>query len=114
MRVFLDECVPRQIRRAMSGHDVLTVRKKRWSGKKNGELLGLMAGDGFQVLLTVDQSLRHQQNLARFGIAILLMIGRSNRELDLLPLIPDVLAALDVIQPGEVIEVSNQARASGP
>jgi hypothetical protein len=31
-----------------------------WAGKKNGELLALMGADGFDVLLTVDQNIRHQ------------------------------------------------------
>jgi hypothetical protein len=114
--VLLDECVPRQIRRELPGHDVHSLRKMGWAGKKNGVLLGLMAGAGFRVLLTVDQSLRYQQNLAQFGIAVMVMIGRSNREIDLLPLIPDVLASLDVIQPGDVIEVSapGPTQAIGP
>jgi len=34
-----------------------------WAGKKNGELLALMAGAGLEVLLTVDQNLRNQQNM---------------------------------------------------
>jgi len=38
-----------------------------WAGKKNGELLALMAGTGFEVLLTVDQNLSHQQDVAVKG-----------------------------------------------
>ena len=81
-----------------------------WSGKKNGELLGLIVSAGFQVLLTVDRNLRYQQNLTNSGIALIVMVAASNRVPDLTPLTPDVLAALDVIQPGDVIEIS----APGP
>src|SRR5207253_9298653 len=59
MRILLDECVPRPLRRELAGHDVHTIREMGWAGKKNGELLALMAGAGFEVLLTVDQNLRH-------------------------------------------------------
>ena len=60
MRILLDECVPRPLRRELPGHNVRTIQEMGWAGKKNGELLALMAGAGFEVLLTVDQSLRHQ------------------------------------------------------
>jgi predicted nuclease of predicted toxin-antitoxin system len=59
MRVLIDECVPRRVRTHLPGHDVHTVPEMGWAGKKDGELLGLMAGDGFEVLLTVDQNIRH-------------------------------------------------------
>lgn len=39
MRVLLDECVPRKLRRELSGHEVLTVTEQGWSGIKNGKLL---------------------------------------------------------------------------
>jgi hypothetical protein len=63
MRILLDECVPRRLARELAGHDVRTVPEMGWSGKRNGELLQLMAGQGFEVFLTVDQNLRYQQNL---------------------------------------------------
>jgi hypothetical protein len=68
MRILLDECVPRRLRQELPGHDVRTVQELGWSGKKNGELLQLMAGQGFEVLVTVDQSIRHQQNLQAAGV----------------------------------------------
>ena len=49
MRILLDECVPRRLRRELPGHDVHTVPEMGWAGKKNGELLQLMTGQGFEV-----------------------------------------------------------------
>ena len=105
MRILLDECVPRPIRRELTGHDVRTIREMGWAGKKNGELLALMAGTGFEVLLTVDQNLRYQQNLAASGVAVVVMAAPTNRLADLLPLIPSVEATLGKIQPGDVVEI---------
>lgn len=51
MRILLDECVPRPLRREFVGHTISTIRDMGWAGKKNGELLALMAGAGFEVLL---------------------------------------------------------------
>lgn len=76
-----------------------------WSGKKNGELLTAMNADGFEVLLTVDQNLRHQQNHARAGVAVVVLVGSTNRIADLLPLIPSTLTALTTIKPGDVVEI---------
>ena len=105
MRILLDECVPRPLRRELTGHSVSTIREMGWTGKKNGELLALMAGAGFEVLLTVDQNLRYQQNLAASGAAVVVMVAPSNRLADLVPLIPAVEAALSNIQAGDVVEV---------
>jgi hypothetical protein len=76
-----------------------------WSGKKNGELLKLMAQQAFEVFLTVDQNLRFQQNLSGAGVGIIVLVAATNRLADLLPLIPRVLSAMSSIQPGQLIEV---------
>jgi hypothetical protein len=49
MRILLDECVPRPLRREFPAHDVRTIHEMGWAGKKNGELLALMAAAGFEV-----------------------------------------------------------------
>lgn len=64
MKVLLDECVPRKLRRELTEHAVLTVTERGWSGIKNGELLAL-AETEFEVFLTVDQNLKYQQNLKK-------------------------------------------------
>ncbi len=106
MRILLDECVPRRLRRELPGHDVHTVPEMGWSGKKNGELLQLMARQSFEVLLTVDQSIRHQQNLQAVGIAVVILMAASNRLVDLVPLMPSALVSLGSIKAGDVIDVS--------
>ena len=77
-----------------------------WSGKKNGELLALMTTQGFEVLLTVDQNLRYQQNLQAAGIALIVVVAASTRLADLIPLIPSVQTALGSISPGDVVEIT--------
>lgn len=105
MRILLDECLPRRLCRELPGHDTQTVHESGWSGKKNGELLTLMAARGFEVLMTVDRSLPHQQNLSARGIAVIVLVAASNRLADLRPLMPPTLAVLESIQPGEVVEI---------
>jgi hypothetical protein len=107
MRIQLDECVPRPLRRHLAGHDVRTIHEMGWAGKKNGELLTLMAADGFEALLTVDQNIRHQQNLVAAGMAVVVLVAATNRLADLLPLVPSALVALRSVKPGDVIEVTS-------
>jgi hypothetical protein len=77
-----------------------------WSGKKNGELLQLMAGQGFEVLLKVDQNIRHQQNLQATGVAVVVLVASSNRLADLVPLMPSAQSALGSVKPGDVVEIT--------
>jgi len=50
-----------------------------WLGKRNGELLGLMVFNGFDTFITIDQSLRHQQNLDKFKVTIFILEAQNNR-----------------------------------
>jgi hypothetical protein len=63
-----------------------------------------MQSDGFEALITVDKSLRHQQNLQAAGVAV---AAKTNRLADLTPLAAGALAALATIQPGDVVEVTS-------
>jgi len=105
MRILLDECVPRPLKRELADYEIRTVVEMGWSGKKNGELLRLMNQEGFTILLTTDQNLRYQQNLEQAGVAVAVLVAGSNRLPDLVPLITDVRNVLSTIAPGEVIEI---------
>jgi hypothetical protein len=105
MRILLDECVPRPLKRELADYEICTVVEMGWSGKKNGELLRLMSQEGFTVLITTDQNLRYQQNLQQAGVAVIVLVAPSNRLPDLAPLIPDVRNALNTVVQGKVMEV---------
>jgi hypothetical protein len=107
MRILLDECAPRPLKRELLDYEIRTVVEMGWSGKKNGELLRLMSQEGFTILLTTDQNLRYQQNLQQAGVAVVVLVASSNRLPDLLPLIPDARNVLNTIARGQVIEVGD-------
>ncbi len=75
-----------------------------WSGLRNGELLRLAASD-FDVLLTADQNLEHQQNLRRVDVGIVVLVAVNNRIKTLRPLVSTVLAQVVTIRPGELVRV---------
>jgi predicted nuclease of predicted toxin-antitoxin system len=104
MRLLLDECVPKRLRRELSGHDVRTVQEAGWAGVKNGALLRA-AEANFDALLTVDQGVAHQQNLTGLRISVVIMVAASNDIDDLRPLVSAVLQTLDSLQPGQIERV---------
>lgn len=85
MKVLLDECVPRPLKRDFVGHNIDHVAEVGWSSIKNGRLLGLAVGAGYEVLVTTDQNLKYQQNLRNFKIGVVVLIAKANRIDDLQP-----------------------------
>ena len=65
MRILLDECLPRRLRRGLPGHEVRTVQELGWAGTKNGALLRRAMAEGFEVFVTVDRNLEYQQHRLR-------------------------------------------------
>ena len=104
MRVLLDENLPHDLIAPLSKHAVSTVQGMGWAGVENGELLR-NAGGHTDAFVTMDRKLERQQELSALPFGVVLIVARSNRVQDLLPLIPGVLAALDRIQPGRLEQV---------
>ncbi len=78
--MFLDENMPLQVRHVLRPHHVSSVKREAWTGKRNGELLDLIAGS-FDVLLTSDGSLPHQNRLEGRGLSVIIV---PTNDLDLL------------------------------
>jgi len=75
-----------------------------WSGKENGELLRL-AADGFDVLLTADRNLEHQQNLTALPISVVVLVAPTNRIESLAPLVPELLELLTTLPPRRLVRI---------
>ena len=105
MRILLDECLPRRLKSELPEHEVRTVPEMRWSGLKNGALLNCLAGQ-FDIFLTVDRGLVHQQNLKGIPFAIVMLAVLSNDIDTLRPLMPRVREVLATLQPGDVVRIS--------
>lgn len=97
--MLLDECVTRKLKADFAGHDVYTIEQAGLKGLKNGQLLQA-ASDHYDVLVTVDKNMPHQQNLKSFNIAVLVLAAKKNNYESLRPLIPQALNALQHIRPG--------------
>ena len=93
MKLLLDECVPRRLKRDFSGHEVFTIDEAGFKGLKNGDLIGAASGI-FEVLITVDKNIEHQQNRNNLPLAIIILSAKSNRYESLSPLISKALGIL--------------------
>ena len=109
MRLLLDECLARNLKRDLVGHEVMTVVEAGYSGMKNGALLRA-ASRNFDVLITVDRNLPFQQNIGALRIAVLILMTQGITYPDLKPLVPEVLASLGTIQPGELRLVEKSSK----
>ena len=104
MRILLDHCVPKRLRRSLFGHDTRTSREMRWETLRNGNLLA-QAARQFDVLITVDRNIQRQQNLSALPIAVVVLVGKSNKLADLIPLVPELLQSLSGLHPGTLTEI---------
>lgn len=105
MKVLLDECLPRRLKRELSGHQVFTVPEMGWAGVKNGALLRLIQDAAFDVFVTIDGNLTYQQNLRNMNLAIIVLSAPDNTIESLRPLAPGILAAMSQLSPCESIRV---------
>ena len=73
-----------------------------WAGIENGELLRKTVEAGFDVLITMDSSMVHQQKIEKYAIAVIALRAASNRLADTRPLMPALLVLLSQIKAGTV------------
>jgi hypothetical protein len=106
MKILLDENLPRKLKADFGAeHYVKTVRDMNWLGKRNGELLGLATFNGFDIFITIDRNLRHQQNLDKFNITIFLLYAKNNRRDTLQLLIEKVKGHIQKGPLGKLIKI---------
>lgn len=102
MRILFDQGTPAPLRDHLPGHSVETAYEKGWSALRNGELLAKAEAE-FDVLITTDRNLRHQQNLAERRIAILVLPTTSWPRLQ--SITREIATAIDALKPGQYVEV---------
>ncbi len=112
MRMILDEDLPRDLVAAFRqhGHDVVHVEDLGWKGIRNGDLLTRISGQ-YDVLVTGDTNMRHQQNLARYDVAVVVLQPRLKVLDQVLTLIPAMLAALPKAPKGEATTITTDEAA---
>ena len=74
MRILFDKNVPVGVRRFLPKHKVRTITEMQWPDQlENGELLRMAESSGFDIMITSDQNIRYQQNLAGRKLALVVL-----------------------------------------
>jgi predicted nuclease of predicted toxin-antitoxin system len=101
MRILLDECLPKDLARELPGHAVKTVPEAGWASISNGKLIALIADSGrFDLFVTMDKSLPHQNKIKGFPFAIVVLRAKSNRLIQVKPFASEILERADKFKPG--------------
>ncbi len=100
MRVILDEDVPEGLTSYLPGHDVTTVQDAGWASVKNGKLLQLVEDAEFQVFITCDKAIEHQQDFSGRPFATFLL--STNHWPSMKLHVAVITSALDQVELGTV------------
>jgi hypothetical protein len=104
MRVLFDQGTPVPLRGYLPHHYVSTVFEKGWSTLQNGELLRAAEQSAFEILVTTDQNLKYQQNLATYRLAIVVLTTTSWPVIE--THINNVITAIDTVKLFSLVEVT--------
>ena len=104
MKILFDQGTPRPLQHYLAEHSVDTASERGWSDLDNGDLLEAAEDEGYDLLITTDQNIRHQQDLANRNIAILVLLSTA------WPLIQQkvdtISAAINEMEPGKLKEIA--------
>ncbi|HQU42404.1 MAG TPA: hypothetical protein PK867_06305 [Pirellulales bacterium] len=103
MRILFDQGTPAPLRQSLKAHVVSTAYEMGWSSLANGDLLDAAVPE-FDVVVTTDQNLRHQQNLAGRRRAILVLPFASWPKLQ--AHLPTIVAAIEAMTAGQYVELA--------
>jgi len=113
-RVLFDKNVPYPLRQHLSDYQVQTAEDEGWGQISNGELIACAENAGYQIMLTCDQNIQYQQNMARRKISMVVL--GSNVWPSVRKKAEEIVAALKRASPGsfEFIEIAPPAKRRRP
>ena len=106
MRVLLDEMLPAGLTDLLPEHATTTVKQAGFTGLDNGELIRRAVESGYSVLVTADRGLPAQRNVAKSGIALVLVPG--SRLSEIAPLAHEIDQAISEASTRSVARVARR------
>ena len=106
MKVLLDEMLPNGVRQLLPDHQVMTAAYVGLAGVSNGEMISRAVSEGFDVIVSLDRGIPHQQNLDRYAIGFVLI---PHNDVERIRPYADALAdAVATSTPGHVVRIADQ------
>jgi hypothetical protein len=103
MLILFDHSTPAPLSSYLTGHTVTKAKDRGWDKLSNGDLLAEAERAGFEILLTADQNMRYQQNLAGRRLALVVLSSPQWPRVRLY--IDRVTSAVNAATPGSYTEV---------
>lgn len=104
MLILFDHGTPKDLIRALAGHNIITAQARGWDKLDNGALLDAAEEAGVELLLTTDRRIRYQQNLAERTIALVVLTGTTKWSSVRLHF-KRIAAVVDAATPGSYAEI---------
>jgi hypothetical protein len=73
LKVLFDHNVNRHFRRHLPSHQIKTAAEMGWDRLANGLLIQSAASASFEAFLTIDKKIRHEQNLNKLPLPVVLL-----------------------------------------
>ena len=102
MKILLDECVTKKLKRHLDEFEVQTVVEMGWSGYRNGTLLRAAVEAQFDLLLSIDKNMVHQQNMAKYDIAVVVFDTQRSKVDILLHFLPEFKTHIHEFSKGQI------------
>ena len=103
VKILFDHGTPAPLRRHLPEHSVDRSAERGWELLENGELIQRAEEDGYEVIVTTDQSMRYQQNLAGRRLAIVVLMATAWPRVR--HQTAAIRAVIEEVRPGELREV---------
>ena len=104
MRVFLDENVDPRLMERLVGFEVESIQTQGWFGVSNGELISRIEAS-YDVLISHDQGLVHQQNWEGRSLSLIVLRTKSTELAAYESGVPKLLETLAAIGRGEIVRL---------
>ena len=98
MKILLDECVTKRLKKYLEEFEVFTVRELALSGIKNGILMVYCVENKFDILLTIDKNLMYQQNLDKYPVTIVVLNSFTSKLEELITFLPSFKLQVKILQ----------------
>ena len=98
MKILLDECVTKRLKKYLEEFEVFTVRELGLSGIKNGKLMAYCVENKFDILQTIDKNLMYQQNLDKDPVTIVIFNCFTSKIEELTTFLPSLKSQVYVLQ----------------
>lgn len=107
MKILLDECVTKKVKTALTDYEVFTVFDMGFSGLKNGQLLRKAQENHFDIILTIDKNMDHQQNIKKFNISIVVLETLNSNFNTIKESLPEFIERMKTFKKGHTYRINH-------